>query len=175
MTKSGEIESEIEDIHEKLFDYDINNAEIFSSQINQIHDSNKVLEIKKALENAKNIYNLIRISNHYELLKKLDFKKLNQLYNETENRLQLLNLKRLTQNSADTTNLLNVALENVVFLFRKISEDELIIADQLKGTLRQTRESLNNNFDKNDPQFTSLYDELKRIFSQKNLDEITQD
>jgi len=60
-------------------------------------------------------------------------------------------------------------------MFRKISEDEMVIADQLKDTLRKTREALGQNFDQTDPQFISLYDELKRLFNKKNLDEITQD
>jgi type I restriction enzyme R subunit len=75
----------------------------------------------------------------------------------------------------DTTNLLNVALENILFMFRKVSEEELVIADQLKDMLRKTREALGSNFDQNDPEFISLYDELKRLFDKKNLDEITQE
>lgn len=170
-----EIEEEMKDIKEKLFHYDLNNAELFSRQISQIEDRKTVLEIKKALENAKNLYNLIRLYGHFELLEKVDFKKLNQLYNETARHLELLNLKESVQNNVDTTNLLNVALENVLFMFRKVSEEELVIADQLKDMLRKTREALAGNFDQNDPEFVSLYDELKRLFDKKNLDEITQE
>jgi len=170
-----EIEDEISDIKEKLFHFDLNNAELFSQQISKIEDRKKVLEIKKALENAKNLYNIIRLYGHFELLDKVDFKKLNQLYNEAARHLELLNLKDSVQNSVDTTNLLNVALENVLFMFRKVSEDELVIADQLKDMLRKTREALGYNFDQIDPEFVSLYDELKRLFSKKNLDEITQE
>jgi type I restriction enzyme R subunit len=170
-----EIEEEIKDIREKLFHYDLKNAEIFSQQISLIEDRQKVLEIKKALENAKNLYNLIRLYGHYELLEKVDFKKLNHLYYETARHLDLLNLKESVQNNVDTTNLLNVALENVIFMFRKVSEGELVIADQLKDTLRKTREAMGGNFDQNDPVFVSLYDELKRLFDKKNLDEITQE
>ena len=63
-----EIEEEIKDIKEKLFHYDLNNAEIFSQQISRIEDRQKVLEIKKALENAKNLFNLIRLYGHFDLL-----------------------------------------------------------------------------------------------------------
>ena len=171
----AEIEAEIKDIKEKLFHYDLNNAEIFSQQISQISDKKTVLEIKKALENAKNLYNNIRLSGHFDLLDKIDFKKLMLLYNEAARHLELLNLKESVQNNVDTTNLLNVALENVLFMFRKVSEAEMVIADQLKETLRKTREALGNNFDPNDPYFVSLYEELKRLFDKKNLDEITQD
>lgn len=170
-----EIEEEIKDIKEKLFHFDLINAEIFSQQISQIEDRKQVLEIKKALENAKNLFNIIRLYGHFDLLDKVDFTKLNQLYNETSRHLELLNLKESVQNSTDTTNLLNVALENIVFLFHKVSEEELVISDQLKDMLRKTREALNNNFDQKDLQFVSLYDELKRLFDKKNLDEITQE
>jgi len=172
---SEEIEADINDIKDKLFHYNLTNAEIFSQQISQIEDRKTVLEIKKALENAKNLYNIIRLYGYNELLEKLDFKKLNQLYNETVRHLDLLNLKESVKNNVDTTNLLNVALENVLFLFRKISEEEMIIADQLKDMLRKTREAMGNNFDPKDPEFVSLYEELKRLFDKKNLDEISQD
>lgn len=170
-----EIEAEIEDIKEKLFHYDIENAEIFSQQINQIDDRKTVLEIKKALENAKNLYNVIRLQGNYEFLQKVDFKKLNDMYNEASRHLDLLNLKLAVQNDTDISNLLNVALENVVFMFHKKSENELVIADKLKDMLRKVREALGGNFDPKDPVFVSLYDELKRLFKMKNLDEVTQD
>ncbi|MCX6353004.1 MAG: DEAD/DEAH box helicase family protein [Bacteroidetes bacterium] len=170
-----EIELEIKEIKEKLWQYDTNNAEIFSQQISQIEDRKTVLDIKKALESAKNLYNLIRLYGYFDMLDKIDFKKLNQLYNEAARHLDLLNLKANIENNVDTTNLLNVALENVLFMFRKISEEEMVIADELKDMLRKTREALGGNFDQNDPEFVSLYDELKRLFDKKNLDEITQD
>ncbi len=169
-----EIEAEIKEIKEKLWHYNLNNAELFSQQISQIDDRNKVLEIKKALENARNLYNLIRLSGQFEMLEKIDFTKLNQLYNETSRHLDLLNLKDSLQNNADSTNLLNIALENILFMFRKISEEEMVIADQLKDMLRKTREALGGNFDQNDPEFVTLYEELKRLFNKKNLDEISQ-
>ena len=172
---ADEIDSEIMDIKEKLWHYDLQNAEIFSQQISQIDDRKTILGIKKALENAKNLYNVIRLSGQFEMLEKLDFKKLSDLYNETSHHLALINLKDSVQNNVDTTNLLNVALEDVIFMFNKVSEAEMVIADQLKDTLRKTREALSGNFDKKDPEFTLLYDELKRLFDKKNLDEISQE
>ena len=170
-----EIEVEIEDLKEVLFHYDLENAEIFSQQISAIDDRKTVLEIKHALEGIKNLYNIIRLYGHFELLKKVDFRKLNSLYNETSRHLALLNLRESVQNSEETTNLLNVALENMLFLFRKVSEEEMIIADQLKDILRRTREALGANIDQHDAEFVLLYEELRRLFNKKNLDEITQE
>ena len=170
-----EIEKEIAEIKDILFYFDTTNAEIFSQQITQIQDREKILLIKKALADAKSLYNLIRLFGHFDLLKKIDFKKLAQLFRETENHLALLNTQEALKNNIDNTNLLNVALEDILFHFTKISEEELILADELKDTLRKTRETLASNFDKKDPEFVSLYEELKRLFDKKNLDEITQD
>lgn len=170
-----EIEVDIQDIKDQLFQYDLINSEIFSQQIGEIEDRETILDIKKALENAKNLYNLIRLSGNFELLSKIDFKKLNELYKEVSNRLNLLNLKNSIENDVDSTNLLNVALEDVLFTFHKVSEEEMIIADKLRSMLSKTRETFNNNFDPLDPEFISLYDELKRLFEKKNLDEISQE
>ena len=170
-----EIAEEIEHIKDVLFRFDIDNAEIFQMQISQIQDRETVLALKKALENAKILYNLIRLQGDYELLEQLDFAKLNILYRETCNHLDMLNLKESIEQGSDTTNLLNVALEDVVFRFIKVGEEELVLADQLKNTLRQTREALASNFDQQDPKFVSLKEELERLFKKKNLSEVTQD
>ncbi|HQV23008.1 MAG TPA: DEAD/DEAH box helicase family protein, partial [Agitococcus sp.] len=87
----AEIEQEIEQIKDALFLFDIANAENFSKQISQIQDKSQVQSIKKALENAKALYNLIRLSGHVELLDKLDFQRINWLYREASNHLELLN------------------------------------------------------------------------------------
>lgn len=170
-----EIEQEIEQIKDVLFRFDTTNAETFSQQISQIQDREQVQAIKKALGDTKSLYNLIRLFGHYEILEKLDFHKLGQLYREVSNHLDMINLKESLENDADTSNLLNVALEDVLFMFTKVSEEELILADKLKNTLRQTREALASNFDQNDPEFISLREELERLFKKKNLNEVTQD
>jgi type I restriction enzyme R subunit len=118
---------------------------------------------------------MIRLLGHYDLIEKLDFHKLNQLYREAQNHLQLLNAREALENNVDATNLLNLALEDIIFMFRKVKEEELILADHLKNTLRKTREALNNNFDQQDPEFISLYQALQNLFKKKNLNEITQD
>ncbi|MAX56644.1 MAG: restriction endonuclease subunit R [Alcanivoracaceae bacterium] len=170
-----EIAAEIDHIKDVLFRFDTENAEIFTDQISQIQDRETVLALKKALENAKSLYNLIRLQGDYELLEQLDFAKLNILYRETCNHLDMLNLKDSIEQGTDTANLLNVALEDVVFRFIKVGEEELVLADQLKNTLRQTREALASNFDQQDPKFVSLKEELERLFKKKNLSEVTQD
>ncbi len=172
---TAEIAQEIEAIKDILFRFNIENAEVFSQQISQIQDRATVLALKKALADARSLYNLIRLQGEYGLLQQLDFHKLNQLYRETCNRLEILNLADRIENSNDTSDLLNFALEDVLFTFTKVREEELMLADKLKNTLRQTREALAGNFDQQDPEFITLKEELVRLFKQKKLNEVTQE
>ncbi len=170
-----EIKQEIEHIKDVLFRFDTDNMEEFCNQISQIQDRDTVLALKKALGDARSLYNLIRLQGEYDFLDELDFAKLNVLFRVTSDRLDMLNLANSIQDGADIGNLLNRALEDVIFTFTKIGEEELVLADKLKNTLRQTREALASNFDQQDPQFISLKEELERLFKKKNLSEVTQD
>ena len=164
-----ETEQKIDEIKDVLLWYDTDNKAEFSRQISQITERSKMLEITRALNEAKSLYNLIRLSGNHELLNKLDFKNLAALSREANGHLALINTKENLEQGVDTNNLLNVALEDVVFAFSKVNEEEMILADKLRDTLRKARESLANNFDKRDPEFISLKEELERIFNKKNL------
>ncbi|WP_170359510.1 type I restriction endonuclease subunit R [Ruegeria arenilitoris] len=170
-----EIEQEIEDIKDQLFRFDLENAEVFSQQISEIQDRKQVQMIKQTLDNAKSLYNLVRMMGHFDVLERLDFKKITWLYREVSNHLDLLNLKENLENSEETSSLLNSALEDVVFMFSKVGEEELVLADELKNTLRKTREALARNFDQKDPNFVSLREELERLFKAKKLSEVDQE
>lgn len=170
-----EIEKEIKDIKETLWAFNTENAEIFQEEITKISDKKQLLEIKKALVNAKELYNIIRFNEYNDLLEKLDFKKLRILSNEVERHISLINQKEALERGTNTTALLNEAIEDIIFVFRKVDESEMKLADDLRDAMRKARESLRDNFDKQDPYFISLKEELERIFKKGNLDEISQE
>lgn len=170
-----EIEEEIQEIKEVLFHFDTENKEIFVQQISEINDRGEMLKITKVLNNAKALYNIIRLTGNFELLGKLDFNTLNILSRTANDRLAIINTKERLENNVDTTNLLNVALEDVIFAFTKVKEEEMVLADQLKDTLQKTREKLGGIFDQGDPVFISLKEELERLFKKKNLNEVTKE
>lgn len=169
-----EIEEEIDNIKDVLLYYETENKAIFSQQISEINDRDTMLKITKALNSAKSLYNLIRLSGNFELLEKLDFRQLSVLARLAQDRLNLINTKEAIEKNVDTTNLLNTALEDVIFAFTKISEEEMILADQLKNILQRTREQLGGTFDPKDPRFVSLKEELERLFKKKNLSEVSK-
>ncbi|TXD53633.1 MULTISPECIES: type I restriction endonuclease subunit R [unclassified Polaribacter] len=170
-----EIEQEIEEIKDVLFRFDTGNAEVFSRQISEINDRTEIRQIAKVLNNSKELYNLIRLSGNFELLEQLDFRKLVVLSRMTNDRLALINTKIALETNLETNNILNTALEDVIFAFTKIKEEEMVLADELKDTLQKTREMLGGNFDPKDPVFVSLREELERLFKKKNLSEVSKE
>lgn len=173
--KPDEIQEEIEEIKDILFRFDTENATVFGDQISEINERSEIRQIAKALNNSKELYNLIRLSGNFELLEKLDFRKLTILARLTNDRLALINTRIALENNVDTENILNTALEDVIFAFTKVKEEEMILADELKNTLGRTREMLAGNFDQKDPIFISLREELERLFKKKNLSEVTKE
>jgi len=170
-----EIAKEIEEIKDVLFKFDTLNAEIFSHQISEINDRSEIRKIAKVLNNSKELYNLIRLSGNFELLEQLDFRKLVVLSRMTNDRLALINAKIALETNLETNNVLNMALEDVIFAFTKIKEEEMVLADELKGALQKTRQILGDNFDQKDPVFISLREELERLFKKKNLTEVSKE
>jgi type I restriction enzyme R subunit len=170
-----EIKKEIEEIKDVIFKFDTTNAEIFSQQISEINDRTEIREIAKVLNNSKELYNLIRLSGNFELLERLDFRKLAILSRLTNDRLALINTKIALENNLETNNILNTALEDVIFAFTKVKEEEMLLADELKDILGKTREMLGGNFDQKDPIFISLREELERLFKKKNLSEVSKE
>ena len=172
-----EIENDLKELKEILFQFDTNNKERFSQQISELRDKPDLLKIIKALRNAKELKNIIRLGEDdmQDLLQKIDFNKLNIFLAEAQRQLDKLNLIDSINNEQETQNLLNVALEDIWFSFVKVSENELILADEQKGQMRKTREALQKNIDQTDPQFITLREELENIFKKKNLEEITQE
>ncbi len=170
-----EIQAEIKEIKETLFHYDTQNRELFSQQIAQITDKQELTRLLKALKTAKELKNIIAVNNYEALDGIANFDVWNRLLIETQNRLDNLNFVESIGNEEASRNLLNTALEDIVFQFIKVDESELVLADEFKDILRKTRESLQTNFDQYDPQFVSLREELERIFKKKNLNETTQE
>lgn len=171
-----DIENDIQNIKNQLFLYDTDNVVSFINQINEIDEKGTLLDLKKALEDYKTLSNLIRLFGYDELTEHFDIAKSIQLLNEVNNRISIINFKSNMQDVEDMSGVLNMALDQIDFQFRKISEEELVIADVFRNALEKTRRELVERcLDPKDPEYISLLDELKRIFKKKNIEELTAD
>mgnify|MGYP004498794165 FL=1 len=170
-----EIEQDLKSIQDKLFLYATDNAELFSQQITALDDKGELLSLRQALDTYKELLNIMKLFGYDELAKKFSMERLHAMLTEVNNRISIINLKQNMQKSEDMTELLNTALDQVEFHFRKVSEGEMVIADRFQDILEKTRRELERSLDPKDPEYVSLLDELKRIFKKKNIEELTAD
>ena len=170
-----EIEQDIRTIQDKLFMYATDNAELFSQQITALDDKQELLALRQALDTYKELINIMQLFGYEELAQKFTMENLHALSTEVNNRIAIVNLKQNMRDGEDVSGLLNLALDQIEFHFRKVSESELIIADQFQDILEKTRQELERNLDTKDPEYISLLEELKRIFKKKNIEELTAD
>ncbi|AIZ80281.1 type I restriction endonuclease subunit R [Actinobacillus equuli] len=168
----AEIDQDIAQIKEVLFDFETENAEIFRQQLDEIDDKQKLLELKRTLELARSLYNQLKVDEKSGL-ERLDFEQYNVLYRQVLDRLfQVNTMERV--DSGDLQGVLNEALENIYFTFHKKSEAELKLADSLQDQMRKTREAFARNIDQKDPEFVRLLDELKHLFEKRNVQSVSQ-
>lgn len=171
-----DIEKDLNDVKNQLFLYDTSNVVSFINQISEIDDKKQLLNLRQALENYKAMYNLIRLYGYEDLYTHFNVENAIKCLNEVNNRISIINLKNSIDSSEDMSQVLNMALDQIDFQFRKIKEEELIIADAFRDILEKTRrEIVDRCLDPKDPEYISLLDELKRVFKKKNIEELTAD
>ena len=61
--------------------------------------------------------------------------------------------------------ILNLALDQIEFRFKKVSENELVIADKFRESLERTRRVVQNTLDPKDPEYITLLEELQRLLA----------
>ena len=171
-----EIDNEIKEIKDFLFNYDTNNAENFTRQITQISDRTELIKIVNFLKNTKELYNHIRFKGEYELLDKLDFKNFSKLYRVASGRLNYINQRSSNEKRENVRGLLNLALMDLeAFTFIKTGEKELRLADQFKDLVKKVIDEERNNLDNADPLYISLKEELERLLKLKDIKDITSE
>ena len=170
-----EIEQDIRVIQDKLFLYATDNAELFSQQITALDDKQELLALRQALDTYKELINIIQLFGYEELAQKITMENLHALSTEVNNRIALVNLKQNLQEGEDVSGLLNLALDQIEFHFRKISESELVVADKFQDSWEKAHRELARNLDPEDPEYISLLKELYRVFKKHDIEELTVD
>ena len=153
-----------------LFSYTTDNAEVFSTEISSLEDKKVLIELRKALELAKDAVNLVRTFGDDALKKdfeKLNIEKLPQMLSEVNHRIAIINQKEAWTNSEATQFAVNEAMMNIEFNFSCIGTEELKIIDngtELREKYKRALRGFLDNFDHEDPEYVELELEFKRIF-----------
>ena len=111
-----------------LFNYTTNNLEEFSSEISTIEDKEVLLELKKVLTEARDCCNLVRTFGDDELketFKRIEILKLPQMLSEVQRHINLINQKELFNDNQEIKAVINEAMNEITFSFKKVSEEEM--------------------------------------------------
>lgn len=167
-----DIEKSIEDIKGKLFQYDTDNLENFSSQISEL-EKKDLVDLKKTIDSYRDLYNIIKAFNYVDLFKTVKIDRISKMKHEVDRRIDIINLT--DRENSDSANMLNVALSDVEFNFKKIVEEELQIADKYKQKFDDVRKEFLNNIDKDDKKYIELFNIYKKLFTESDFENITTD
>ena len=168
-----EIAADLNFVRDKLFNFDTENAEKFSKQIQAVDDKKTLFELRHAIELYKENFNLAEIYNYADLKNKFDIEKIFSLSKVLDNRLNTIRQKEILNNPENISALISLAMDDIQFTFTKISEQEMQIADSFLDTYKKTRQAFAMNTDTHDSEFIALYDELKRILKDRKIEEMT--
>ena len=167
--------SKMKEARQVLFNYTTNNLEEFTSEISSIEDKETLLELKKVLLEARDCCNLVRTFGDEDLketFKKIEILKLPQMLSEVQRRISLINQKELFNGDQEIKALINDAMSEITFSFRRISTEELKIisgGEELQEKWRKTISSFTENIDKEDPEYITLQEAFMRKFKEKGF------
>ncbi|MGP1393569.1 MAG: type I restriction endonuclease subunit R [Candidatus Cryptobacteroides sp.] len=167
-----EILNQMKQVRQTLFNYSFDNAEEFSAEISTEEDKSVLLDLKQALESAKNMANIVRTfgdEDMKEQFSKLEITKLPQLLSEVQRRIGIINQKEAFSTSDETKTLINEAMMDIEFTFSKIGQEEMRLISggmELKDKWQRTISSFTQNFDQDDPEFMSLRDVFMERFKE---------
>ena len=167
-----EILNQMKKVRQTLFNYTYDNAEEFSSEISTEEDKAVLLDLKQALESAKNMANIVRTFGDDEMKEqfaKLEITKLPQLLSEVQRRISIINQKEAFNTNEETKTLINEAMMDIEFTVSKIGQDEMRLISggvELKEKWQRTISSFTQNFDQDDPEFISLREAFMERFKE---------
>lgn len=168
----GEIISQMKRIRQTLFNYSYDNAEEFSAEISTEEDKAVLLDLKHALESAKNMANIVRTFGDDDMktqFAKLEITKLPQLLSEVQHRIDIINQKEAFSTSDETKMLINEAMMDIEFNFSKIGQEEMHMISggvELKEKWQRTISSFSMNIDQDDPDFITLREAFMQRFKE---------
>ena len=169
-----EIERRTAAIKNILFTYDTNNLENFSTQVQEIKDIKELQMLNKAIEEAKDIYGVAKLSDQLSAYN-LDIHKINRMAIEVERAYQSMRLKESLKDDKNYDLLIDATISQIRFAFFKGTEGELKLGDKFFTKIKETQDSFRRNTDKHDPRFDELLKRLKEVLDNNNVEEISEE
>ena len=168
-----QIVEQIIEIRSVLFNYTCDNPEEFRKEIDEIENKDNLYTLRSTLENAKAIINQVRAFGDEELKDKINSLPkgtIPTLITEVSHRIERMNFLESTEHKADVSGIINVALSELEFEFKKgISEELRIIVNDIRERCEKVQAEFEANFDKAEDKYVILAEEFREYFRKKGF------
>jgi type I restriction enzyme R protein len=168
-----QIVGQIKEIRSVLFNYTCDNPEEFRKEIDEIENKDNLYTLRSTLENAKAIINQVRAFGDEELKDKINSLpkgSIPTLITEVSHRIERMNFLESTEHKADVSGIINVALSELEFEFKKgISEELRIIVNDIRERCEKVQAEFEANFDKTEDKYVILAEEFREYFRKKGF------
>lgn len=167
-----ELVMKMKEVRQVLFNYTIDNAEDFCSEVSTIEDKEELQKLKKVLISARDICNIVRTFGDDDLkekFSKLEITKLPAMISEVSHCIDIINQKEVFNMHDETRQIVNKAMENIEFNFKSIGTEEMKIISggvELKEKWKKTIYEFTENFDPEDPEYITLREAFMKRFKE---------
>ena len=165
------IVSKMKQIKSFLFAYTCDNVEEFRKQIDEVEKKENLYELRSALNEAKAIINQVRAFGDDELkdkIRKIHIGNIPTLVTEVNHRIERINLLENTEHKADVSGIINIALSELEFKFKKgIPEEMRIFINDIRERYEKVQAEFEINFDHHEDKYANLAEEFRKYFREK--------
>ena len=173
LVSKEDVEAKIKEIKSVLFNFTIDNVEEFRKQIDEIENKDSLYELRNTLSDAKAIINQVRSFGDEETKEKLaslPMGRIPSLITEVTHRIERINLFESTEHKADVSGIINVALSELEFEFKKGMPEELrIVVNDIRERCERVQAEFEANFDTKEERYVILADEFREYFRKKGF------
>lgn len=173
LVSKEDVEAKIRQVKDVLFNFTTDNMEEFRKEIDEIGNKDSLYELRDILSDAKAIINQVRSFGDEETKNKLaslPTGTIPTLITEVTHRIERINLIENTEHKADVSGIINVALSELEFEFKKgIPEELRIIVNDIRERCERVLAEFEANFDTKEEKYVILADEFREYFRKKGF------
>lgn len=177
LVSEQEVREKMQEVQEVLFDYTTHNAEVFAQELEEIDDRDKLIQIRRRLEDAKAVWNEVRTIGDdklKEIARRMQPGDVQNLLKAVNARIDNVNLKNVFSHEQEVSGMINEALATIDFKFRKRGENEMEIGSDIKDQMKQKRMQLSSEMqdciDQDDEEYVSLTRLIQEHFAKKKFE-----
>lgn len=165
--------SKMKEIKNILFNFTCENPEDFRKELDEISSKDALYALRSTLNEAKSIINQVRAFGDEELkskVEKLAVVGIPTLISEVSHRIERINLMENTEHMADVSGIINIALSELDFEFKKgVPEEMRIVVNDIRERCDKVQAEFEANFDKGEDKYVILADQFREYFRKKGF------